>query len=186
MEKEFREIVKVISEAKKKGYVLDFALIGALALSAFTEPRATNDMDFIAVIEKDKIDVFVDWLKRNKGYGLTKLHKGRSRDKIKNLIEIPCGSTTADIIAASHDLERDAISAAIRISVFGKGKLKVASPEYLIILKLFAGGEQDIIDCASLWNEPVDKKFVRAAARKYYLEGRLKRAVAFAKKMRSA
>ncbi|HLE08412.1 MAG TPA: TlpA disulfide reductase family protein [Thermodesulfobacteriota bacterium] len=44
MEREFREIVKVLKESKRRRYIQDFALTGALALSALTQPRATSDI----------------------------------------------------------------------------------------------------------------------------------------------
>ena len=54
MEREFKEIVGVLKEAKRRKYIQDFALTGALALSALTQPRATRDIDFILSLENDK------------------------------------------------------------------------------------------------------------------------------------
>ncbi len=54
MEREFKEIVGVLKEAKRRKYIQDFALTGAIALSALTQPRATRDIDFIISIEKSQ------------------------------------------------------------------------------------------------------------------------------------
>ena len=175
MEKEFKELVKVLREAKRRGIIGDFALTGALALSALTQPRATRDMDFLVLMEKEKIPFFVDWLKHSQNYNLAKHHAGRSKDRIKNLIEIPSGSARADLIAAFYDVEKEAVATAITASLYRNVKLKIIRPEYLIILKLFAGSEQDIIDGAHLWNEKIDRRLVRKMAKELFVEGKLKK-----------
>jgi len=172
MEKEFREIVKALKEAKRLDYVNDFALTGALAL---LQPRATRDMDFLISIEREKIDRFVDWLRFNKHYRLAKRHAGRPKDLIKNLIEVPTGTTWADLIVAHSEVENRAIATASMASPLKGVRLKVVRPEYLIILKLRAGSDQDYIDSAHLWNEPIDKKLVRKTAKELYMEGRIKK-----------
>ena len=63
MEKGIQRSRKGIKEAKRRRYIEDFVLTGALALSALTQPRATRDMDFIVLMEKEKIPFFVEWLK---------------------------------------------------------------------------------------------------------------------------
>ncbi|MEK7314304.1 MAG: nucleotidyl transferase AbiEii/AbiGii toxin family protein [Deltaproteobacteria bacterium] len=183
MEKEFKEAVKVLKEAKRRRYIEDFVLTGALALSALTQPRATRDMDFIVLMEKEKIPFFVEWLKLVKKYNFTKHHIGRPKDRIKNLIEIPFGNTWADLIVAFHEIEKEAVAAALEVSVYKGLRIKVLSPEYLIILKLFAGSEQDFIDCAHLWNERIDKRLVRKIAKESFMEGKLKKLMAIAKKV---
>lgn len=181
MEKEFRGLLIVLKEAKKKKYIQDFALTGALALSALTEPRATRDMDFIVSTEKEKIASFVEWLKFSKGYRLTKHYVGRQKDRIKDLIAVQTGSTSADLIVCAHDIERQALANSITATVYKNTRLKVLSPEYLLILKLLAGSDQDYIDCTNLWQRSIDKRLVRGMAKRLYLDGRLKKVVAKAK-----
>lgn len=183
MEKEFKEIVKVLKEAKRRKYIQDFALTGALALSALTQPRATMDIDFLVSVEKGKIPFFVDWLKSSKEYTFTKHHIGRSKDRIKDLIEVPLGSTWTDMIIAAHDVEKEAISSGIVLQAYKNLKLKVVRPEHLIILKLLAGSQQDFIDSANLWNEKIDRRLVRKMAEGLYIDGKLKKLEATAKKI---
>ncbi|MBI3753840.1 MAG: hypothetical protein HY266_07370 [Deltaproteobacteria bacterium] len=92
MEREFRDIVKVLREAKRRKFIRDFALTGALALSALSQPRATRDIDILISLKKEKIKRFVEWLKYSKEYRLAKHHAGRPKDRIKNLIEAPTGA----------------------------------------------------------------------------------------------
>lgn len=178
MEREFREITGVLKEAERSGFINGFALTGALALSALTEPRATNDIDFILSVEKEKIPFFVDWLISSKGYNLTKHHIVRPKDHI----EVPMGNTSSDLLIISHDIEREALASGITITAF-KVRLKVVRHEYLIILKLIAGSDQDLIDCAHLWNEPIDKRIVRKLAKSLYLEKNLEKMVRLARKI---
>ncbi|MBI5598212.1 MAG: hypothetical protein HY890_00565 [Deltaproteobacteria bacterium] len=180
MEKEFREIVKVLKEARRLKYIHDFALTGALAL---LHPRATEDMDFLISIEKENIGRFVDWLKFNKPYNLARHHAGRPKDRIKDLIEVPAGSTRADLIVAHSEVEKEAIATASPVSPLRNVKLKVVRPEYLIILKLRAGSDQDYIDGARLWNESIDRRLVRRMAKKMYMERGLEKLAGLAKRL---
>lgn len=182
MEREFQEITEVLKEAERSGFINGFALTGALALSALTEPRATSDIDFIISVEKDKIPFLVDWLRFSKGYNLTRHHVGRPKDHIKNLIEVPMGSTTSDLLVISHEVEREALVSGITISAFNM-RLKCVRAEYLIVLKLIAGSDQDLIDCAHLWNEPIDKKLVRKLAKGLYLEKKLEKMMRIARRL---
>ena len=183
MEREFKDIVKALKEAKRLRFIHDFALTGALALSALSQPRATRDIDILVSMQKEKIKGFVTWLKYSREYRLTKHHIGRRKDRIKDLIEVPAGNTWADLIVASSDVENEAIATGLPVSVFARTKLKVIRPEYLIILKLIAGSEQDYIDCAHLWNELKDKRLVRTMAKELYMERRLKKAKNIAKRV---
>lgn len=182
MDKEFRKIVGVLKEAERSGFINGFALTGALALSALTEPRATNDINFIISVEKTKVPFLVDWLISSKGYNLTKHHVGRPKDRIKDLIEIPMGSTSSDLLVISHDVEREALASGISISAFNV-RLKVVRHEYLIVLKLIAGSDQDFIDSAHLWNEDIDKKLVRKLAKSLYLGKKLEKMLRIARKI---
>lgn len=182
MEKEFKEVVRILNEAKRLKLIDDFALTGALALSALSQPRATRDIDFLVKIDKENIGRFVEWLKLVKRYNLTKHHTGRRKDHIKDLIEMPLGNTWADLIVTPGDIEREAIATALSVKTF-EVRLKVIRPEFLIVLKLIAGSEQDFIDAAQLWNGPVDKGLVKVMTKKLFLEAKLKKMVAIAKKM---
>ena len=46
MEREFKEIVGVLKEAKRLKYIHDFALTGALALSALTQRKPKTSQIF--------------------------------------------------------------------------------------------------------------------------------------------
>lgn len=182
MEKEFKELVSILKEAKRKKFIEDFALTGALALSALTQPRATRDIDFLISVPKEKIPFLVDWLKSSKEFKFARHHTGRPKDRIKDLIEVPFGTTSADLLVATHEIEKDAVSSSKTETVF-KVRVKVLGPEHLLILKLFAGSDQDIIDCAHLWNEPIDRKFVKSLSGELYLDGKLRKVEAAAKKI---
>lgn len=118
MEKEFKEVVRTLNEAKRLKLIDDFALTGALALSALSQPRATRDIDFLVTIDKENIGRFVEWLKLVKQYNLTKHHTGRRKDHIKDLIELPLGNTWADLIVTPGDIEKEAIATALSVKAF--------------------------------------------------------------------
>ncbi|MBE7415836.1 MAG: nucleotidyl transferase AbiEii/AbiGii toxin family protein [Deltaproteobacteria bacterium] len=183
MEREFKEISRVLKEAKRRGYIQDFALTGALALSALTQPRATKDIDFIVDLEKDRMPFFIEWLRTSKEYSFVKHHIGRRQDRIKDLIEVRLGSTWVDIIISTHQIEKDAAATGIPISIYKSLKIKVVRPEYLLLLKLFAGSDQDFIDGAHLWNEGIDRDFVKGKAEELHLSGKLKKLEGIARRI---
>jgi len=179
MEREFKEVVKALKEARRLKYIRDFALTGALALSALTQPRATRDIDILVSIEKDRIKGFVEWLSANRGYRFTRHHTGRRKDHIKDLIEVPLGGTHADLIAASSEIETEAVKRAVTAKTYSM-TIKVVAPEDLIILKLRGGSDQDYIDAAHLWNEDI---IVEEKARGLFMAGKLKKMKSIAKRL---
>ena len=184
METEFKEIISILKEAKRLKHIDDFALTGALALSALSQPRATRDVDFLITVDKEKIRDLVDWIKSVKGHRLTKHYIGGKKDLIKDLVEVPIGSTWADLIIAVSDIEKEAVSTGLQAGVF-RLRLKIVRPEFLIILKLRAGSDQDFLDCAALWKEEIDREMVKKMAKELFLEGKLKKIAGIARRVKT-
>lgn len=177
MKEELIRVAGLLREAKDRSYIQDYALIGGLALSAFAIPRATKDIDILVVMKEEEVTPFYKWLKYIKGYPLTKHYRGKKVDYIKHLIEVPIGSTWADILVAPGRFEERAVKESVSIRVFNRIKIKVVPPEYLLILKLISGSDQDYIDCAQLWKVKIDKKKVRELAKETYTEKALARVI---------
>jgi hypothetical protein len=45
----FRKAITFFEELQREGLIIDYALIGGLALSAWVRPRTTKDVDLVAV-----------------------------------------------------------------------------------------------------------------------------------------
>jgi len=150
LEKELKTLSKELSKLRKEGKLKGYSLIGALAVSAHARPRATQDIDFLVSAEKDFFFRTFPKILEGKGY-LIKVFKSTFDDPINGLIRIYDKDKTelADIIPVFWKWQDEIVNAAEEIDLSGL-KLPVARIEDLIILKLKAGGPQDLIDVEEL------------------------------------
>ena len=136
---------------------LRFALLGGLAVSTWGVIRATEDIDIIADCEPSPIrslalrakikerlkdlDSSVEW--RVGGYD----------DPIPLLLRVELSpkfrSVHTDILWVHKLWQREAVQRAIGIDVEGI-EIPVLHPEDLILMKLDAGGPQDLLDVKEL------------------------------------
>lgn len=164
----FKNTITFIDEIKNEGIIEDYALIGGLALSAWIRPRTTRDIDLAVAVSKD-----MKW-KNIVSVIETRLHKkiavmkGTQRTHIKEKLSFVSGQIEVDIISTKgFDLAAEAIKNAVIAEVFGK-RVKVAVPEYLILLKLLPLSSQDAVDIKALVKK-ADIRILKTLARKHYL-----------------
>ena len=153
-----RELHRLLSETGTQlQLTLRFALLGGLAVSTWGVIRATQDIDVIADCEPSPIrslslrakikerledlDSSVEW------------RVGDYDDPIPLLLRVKLSpafqGVGADIIWAHKRWQRDALQRAIGVDVAGD-QIPVLQPEDLILMKLEAGGPQDLLDVQEL------------------------------------
>jgi nucleotidyltransferase AbiEii toxin of type IV toxin-antitoxin system len=137
------QALDVLTALRKEGRVSGFTLIGGLAVSAWSPPRATMDVDLLVLVESGNLNHLVKAL-CDAGMN-AELRRGGFDDPVPLLIR----ADSLDIIVATKKYEAEAIEQSIPVSIAGKD-VPVASPEYLIILKLKAGGPRDLLDVQEL------------------------------------
>jgi len=138
-----------------------FALIGGLAVSAWGAVRATQDIDLLAdstpsplrdVPLRDNLQRFVEEL----GYSV-EWRVGTTDDPIPLLLRLDLPGTmhgmAADILWAHKRWQREALVRTITLSVSGFDVF-VLHPEALVLMKLEAGGPQDLLDVEALLSTP--------------------------------
>ena len=129
-----------------------YALIGGLAVAARGVVRATEDVDFIVGIPLIEASSLERSLREN-GFPAT-LHHAAADDPIGAVIRltIPLSGreVKCDILLASRAWQNRAISNATPIDL-GTFVVNVAQPADLFLLKLYAGGPQDLLDAAQLF-----------------------------------
>ena len=136
---------------------LRFALLGGLAVSTWGVVRATQDIDLIADCEPSPIrnpalrakikksleehNCFVEW------------RVGDYEDPIPLLLRVTLpparARVGADILWAHKVWQREAVERAIGVE-FENTEISVLHPEDLILMKLDAGGPQDLLDVKEL------------------------------------
>ena len=52
-------VIKLLSDLRDTGFVSGFTLIGGLAVSAWSTPRATRDIDMLMLVDTDKLQQIV-------------------------------------------------------------------------------------------------------------------------------
>jgi len=122
---------------------VEYVLIGAAAVGVHTIPRTTQDIDFIAHIEKVKFYRFLEGL-TEAGFAFDK-ERVEKQYKEGYFIEISYRNIPIDILLTSIPIFYKAIKQAMSISIFNKN-IKVAKEEDLIILKLLSARQTDRAD----------------------------------------
>ena len=164
----FKKTITFFDEMQKEGYITDYALIGGLALSSWVRPRTTRDVDLLVTVSKklnwmDIASVVETRLKKK-----VILLRGARRTAIQEKLSFMMGQIEVDVIGTKDfELAAEAIEHAVPVQIFDKN-IKVASPEYLILLKLLPLSSQDQIDIRALMKK-ADIKSLATLAEKHNL-----------------
>jgi predicted nucleotidyltransferase len=136
---------------------LRFALLGGLAVSIWGVIRATQDIDFIADCDPSPIgniplrakiqsflkaqDCSAEW------------RVGATDDPIPLLLHVELAANfhdmSADILWAHRNWQREALQRVVVVDFDGES-IPVLHPEDLILMKIDAGGPQDLFDVEQL------------------------------------
>lgn len=136
-------VIELLTDLRAAGCISGFTLIGGLAVSTWSTPRATRDIDLLVLVDTDKLQQIVTAFC---DVGLhAELRRGDYNDPVPYLIR----ADAVDILVATRAYEAEAIRQSINVAVAGK-TVPVVSPEFLIVLKLKAGGPQDLLDVQEL------------------------------------
>jgi hypothetical protein len=158
------QAVDILAALCEEGHIGGFALVGGLAVSAWSLPRATMDVDLLVLVDSNNLNLLVDAL-CNAGMD-AELRRGDFDDPVPCLIR----ADALDIIVATKKYEAEAIEQSIAVNIAGRD-IPVASPEYLIILKLKAGGPRDLLDVQELLAANlVDRALLAKLAKRYRVE----------------
>lgn len=125
-----------------------YCIVGALALGAWGQPRATQDLDVLMVLEGKKRDHLLQAL-QNRGFSLDTEwaeHNPMIRDKHVRLL---WSGIPVDLMSTRDDHDKNVLVRRRRVPL-GPVPLWVAGPEDLILQKLKAGRPRDLEDSLSV------------------------------------
>ncbi len=160
IESAFHELISLLKETKA-----DYLLIGGLAVLASGQPRMTQDIDLILFIEKAGLPAFLK--KAGKKFQVNP-QKAIYGAKTRGAFTIAFRKVPVDVIIASTELERSALSRKVSLKLFGR-MVPMPSPEDLILLKLIPGRTKDLADVEAIVARQgpfLDKKYLRRWAEK--------------------
>jgi len=155
LKKILEQLNNFLRKLKEKKTIDSYALIGGLAISARSKPRATKDVDFlISTAFEEKFFKEVASLPDFRA----ELKKGDFGDPIHLLIRLYGKDQTAiaDFIVSHLNWQQEIINGATEIKL-EEEKIPVPLAEDLAILKLKAGSPQDLLDAEELLKATAQK-----------------------------
>lgn len=160
------EIVRRLDDAKARHLLEQYALIGGFAVSAWGVPRATHDVDFALALGSSDTSALARHLR-------AEFESGEPDDPLRGIFRM---SVTVDDFSIPiqlvllppvwnaiifHDVES--------LPIVGCS-VRVVSWQALILLKLYAGGPQDLLDAQQILAvrqpTPTERQAVAALADK--------------------
>lgn len=137
-----------------------YLLIGGLAAGVMGQPRFTQDADFLVFISRSKLRRFLSFA-RQEGFEVDKQEVERSVRE-RGVFSLPLGKYHADFVINALRFGKSALRRAITLKFFGRD-VSFPTPEDLILIKLIAGRELDIIDARSIYarhQKTLDQKYI--------------------------
>jgi hypothetical protein len=124
-------------------------LLGGVAVSLISQPRATRDIDACILVEQDLWPSLID---SGKNYGflprINDILAFAARSRVFLLLHQPT-AIKVDISVAALPFEQEMLSRATTICV-GDLEIKVPTPEDLVISKAVAHRPRDLVDIGSI------------------------------------
>ena len=137
----FADAIRRLNDLKQCGLIRDYAVIGAVAATAYIEPVLTQDVHVVVLVDSD--DEFWETYRR----------VGEAAEGIDGMHHILGGRPVQMFPSTMKPIFRDALAKA-RQSRIGNVRVKVASPEHLVVLALEAFRYKDKLRIAALLELP--------------------------------
>ena len=126
-----------------------FALIGAAALAVHGVARSTFDLDLLTT-DPAVLDPSLWAGLSEEDSVVVSVRKGDADDPLAGLVRIEAqGERAIDVVVGRSGWQTEAVAAAQMVDVAGM-TVPVVGPADLVLLKLYAGGAQDLWDIEQL------------------------------------
>ncbi len=125
-----------------------YALIGAAAMAAHGVLRSTDDMDLLV---SDRSVLHLDFWKSavDQGFAVS-IRIGDDEDRLAGGVKLEKeGARSLDVVVGRHRWQAEILERAEPLK-FGRIELPLVLASDLILLKLFAGARQDILDVEAI------------------------------------
>ncbi len=149
---------------------LDYAIIGGIAVSVWSRPRATVDVDVLIAMKSKNFKKLIDILGSEKFLTHDEIMEFRRMKFLRALYPVGDDFITVDFVFSDEDFFMNVINRGREIDFEGK-KIKIATPEDIILLKLMSGREHDFIDAKNIAEvQKIDKNYIKNWAEKLQLD----------------
>ena len=147
---------------------IDYAVIGAFALSAHGVVRASTDVDVLLFTTPQHLVKLRARFQRA-GFG-TELRRGEADGPIPAMLILSDSHINhVDLLGGLRGMDPAIFSRTVQVPFMGVN-LRIVGREDFIAMKCFAGGPQDILDAQSAYRSaqgPVDLDLLRAVTRRF-------------------
>ena len=137
----FADALSRLNELKERGLIRDYAVIGAVAATAYVEPVLTQDVDVVVLVDSD-----------NEFWETYRL-VGEAAEGIEGMHHILGGRPVQMFPSTIKPIYRDTLAESKQTRI-GDAMVKVASPEHLVALALEAFRYKDKLRIAELLGLP--------------------------------
>ncbi len=136
-EMSFADAIRRLNDLKRRRLIRDYVVIGAVAAAAYVEPVLTEYIDVVVLVDTD--DEFWGVYRR----------VGDGAEGLEGMHHILGGRPVQIFPSTMKPIYRDALTKA-RQSRIGNVRVKIASPEHLVMLALEAFRYKDKLRIAEL------------------------------------
>jgi predicted nucleotidyltransferase len=157
------------------------ALLGGLAVSAWTDPRFTRDVDLAVAVRTDADAEHLVQQLSQRGYRLLATVEQRAAGRLATARLLPPGESeegmVVDLLFASSGIEPEIVEAAVEVDIGASRPVHVARVGHLVALKLLsqdaAARPQDALDLHALRTmlDPDEARAAREACELIVLRG---------------
>jgi hypothetical protein len=152
----FEALAQILARLEEQG--AKAALLGGLAVSAWTEPRFTRDVDLAVAAQSDADAERLVHQLQQRGYGLLATVEQTLAGRLATARLLPPGENEegmiVDLLFASSGIEPEIVAAASSIDIGASTAVCIARPGHLVALKLLAYDAitrpQDALDLRAL------------------------------------
>ncbi len=163
----FEEILSRIGSSLTK-HSLPYMIIGGQAVLIYGEPRLTRDIDITLGVDVDHLNELLSVVKELTLKPIPEdLESFVRQTMVLPALDEPTG-IRVDFIFSFTPYEKDAIERARKIPILGQD-VSFASPEDVVIHKIFAGRPRDIEDARTIVfkNPGIDIKYIKDWLKKF-------------------
>lgn len=163
---------------------LRYAVMGGLAVRAYSIPRPTWDVDLTIGIDRGDLSQFFDAVEA-RGYTVPEAYTRGWLDQVAGMSLVKfktyCASGTVDVdlFIAENDFQMSLLARSTTMTT-EVGPVSIVTAEDLILLKLIANRPRDLIDVADLLfiQGPLDEAYLRQWGKRLGVLGALEEKLA--------
>lgn len=157
------DVIKVLQREQ-----IDYAVIGAFALTVLGVTRATTDVDALLYTQPARLANLARRFKRA-GFA-AELRTAEANDPVRGMLVLADEfGNHVELLGGLRNMDPKLFSRAFEIE-FRDETIRIVGREDFIAMKCFAGGPQDLLDARSAYQSapgPIDVDMLRSVTRRF-------------------